>query len=65
MDLEELCQRSKPEARLALPVRPEADLVPCCRKLLALHPERLELILPMLSERFAGLRNEDNHGHDR
>ena len=62
VDLEELCHLDEPDVRLALltlPVRPEADLVPCCRRILALRPELLELILPMLSERFAGLTNEE------
>ena len=53
VDLEELCHLEQPDLRLALltlPVRPEAELVPCCRRILALRPELLELILPMLSE---------------
>ena len=62
VDLAELSQVEEPDLRLALltlPVRPEADLVPCCRRILALRPELLELILPMLGERFAGLTNEE------
>ena len=46
-------------ALLRLPVRPESDLVPCCRRVLALRPELLELILPVLGQRFAGLSNEE------
>ncbi|MEI7666080.1 MAG: DUF2887 domain-containing protein [Synechococcaceae cyanobacterium ELA263] len=62
VDLAELSQVEEPDLRLALltlPVRPEADLVPCCRRILALRPELLELILPMLGERFAGLTSEE------
>ncbi len=62
VDLAELSQVEEPDLRLALltlPVRPEAALVPCCRRILALRPELLELILPRLGERFAGLTNEE------
>jgi predicted transposase YdaD len=46
-------------ALLTLAVRPESDLVPCCRRVLALRPELLELILPRLGQRFASLSNEE------
>jgi hypothetical protein len=42
-------------ALLTLPVQPEADLGPCCQRLLGLHPDWMELILPILCERFTGL----------
>ena len=46
-------------ALLTLAVRPESDLVPCCRRVLALRPGLLELILPMPGQRFAGFSNEE------
>jgi predicted transposase YdaD len=42
-------------ALLTLPVQPEADLGPCAQRLLGLHPDWMELILPILCERFTGL----------
>jgi predicted transposase YdaD len=42
-------------ALLTLPVQPEADLGPCCQRLLGEHPDWMELILPILCERFTGL----------
>jgi hypothetical protein len=42
-------------ALLTLPVQPEADLGPCCQRLLGVHPDWMELILPILCERFTGL----------
>jgi predicted transposase YdaD len=42
-------------ALLTLPVQPEADLGTCCQRLLGVHPDWMELILPILCERFTGL----------
>jgi predicted transposase YdaD len=51
---------SKPDldpslALLTLPVQKEPDLGPCTQRILALRPDLIELILPILSERFQGL----------
>jgi predicted transposase YdaD len=51
---------SKPDldpslALLTLPVQKEPDLGPCTLRILALRPDLIELILPILSERFQGL----------
>ena len=37
----------------------EPDLGPCCQRILAARPELLELILPMLAERFARLTDTE------
>jgi predicted transposase YdaD len=42
-------------ALLTLPVQKEPDLGPCTQRILALRPDLIELILPILSERFQGL----------
>lgn len=42
-------------ALLTLPVQKEPDLGPCAQRILALRPELIELIVPILSERFQGL----------
>jgi predicted transposase YdaD len=42
-------------ALLTLPVQTESNLGPCCQRLLGLHPDWMELILPILCERFTGL----------
>ncbi len=44
---------------LTLPVQPEPALGPCCQRILAARPELLELILPMLAERFARLTDTE------
>jgi hypothetical protein len=51
---------SKPDldpqlALLTLPVQKQPDLGPCTQRILALKPDLIELILPILSERFQGL----------
>ncbi len=46
-------------ALLTLPVQPEPALGPCCQRILAARPELLELILPMLAERFARLTDTE------
>jgi predicted transposase YdaD len=38
-----------------LPVLKEPDLGPCAQRIMALRPDLIELILPILSERFQGL----------
>jgi predicted transposase YdaD len=61
VDLEALCRRQDTDPLLALltiPLRPEPELSSCCQEILALRPELLELILPMLVERFAELSTE-------
>jgi predicted transposase YdaD len=61
VDLEALCRRQDTDPLLALltiPLRPEPELGSCCQEILALRPELLELILPMLVERFAELSTE-------
>jgi predicted transposase YdaD len=42
-------------ALLTLPVQKESDLGPCAQRILALRPDLIELIVPILSERFQGL----------
>ena len=42
-------------ALLTLPVQKEPDLGPCAQRILALKPDLIELIVPILSERFQGL----------
>ena len=42
-------------ALLTLPVHKEPDLGPCARRIVALRPDLIELIMPILSERFQGL----------
>jgi predicted transposase YdaD len=42
-------------ALLTLPVQKEPDLGLCAQRILALRPDLIELILPILSERFQGL----------
>lgn len=37
------------------PVRGKPDLAPCCQRILRLRPDLIELILPILAERFSGL----------
>ena len=46
-------------ALLTLPVQPEPALGPCCQRILAARPELLELILPMIAERFARLTDTE------
>jgi predicted transposase YdaD len=58
VDLDDLA--SKPDldpsiALLTLPVQKEPDLGPCTQRIQALRPDLIELILPILSERFQGL----------
>ena len=42
-------------ALLTLPVQKEPDLGPCSQRIVALRPDLIELIVPILSERFQGL----------
>jgi predicted transposase YdaD len=42
-------------ALLTLPVQKEPDLGPCAQRSVALRPDLIELIVPILSERFQGL----------
>ena len=42
-------------ALLTLPIQKEPDLALCAQRILALRPDLIELILPILSERFQGL----------
>ena len=42
-------------ALLTLPVQKEPDLGPCAQRIVALQPDLIELIVPVLSERFQGL----------
>ena len=42
-------------ALLTLPVQKEPDLGPCAQRILSLRPDLIELIVPILSERFQGL----------
>jgi predicted transposase YdaD len=42
-------------ALLTLPVQKEPDLGPCAQRILELRPDLIELIVPILSERFQGL----------
>ena len=61
VDLESLASRSDLDPSLALltlPVQAETSLLPCCQRLLGQHPDWLELIIPILNERLAGLSTE-------
>jgi len=42
-------------ALLTLPIQKEPDLALCAQRILELRPDLIELILPILSERFQGL----------
>jgi hypothetical protein len=42
-------------ALLTLPVQKEPDLGPCAQRIVAIRPDLIELIVPILSERFQGL----------
>jgi len=42
-------------ALLTLPVRRQPDLAPTCRRILRRRPDLIDLILPILTERFQGL----------
>lgn len=42
-------------ALLTLPVRPQPDLAPTCQGILRRRPDLIDLILPILTERFQGL----------
>jgi predicted transposase YdaD len=42
-------------ALLTLPVQKGSDLGPCAQRIVALRPDLIELIVPILSERFQGL----------
>jgi predicted transposase YdaD len=58
VDLAALARRADLDpllALLTLPVQKEPDLGPCAQRILALRPELIELIVPILSERFQGL----------
>ena len=58
VDLSALARRRDLDPALALltlPVRQEQELAPCSKRILALRPDLIELILPILSERFQGL----------
>jgi predicted transposase YdaD len=58
VDLEALARRPELDPQLALltlPVRKEPELGPCAQGILTLRPDLIELILPILSERFQGL----------
>jgi hypothetical protein len=58
IDLQALARRPGLDPSLALltlPVRKEPDLGPCAQRILTLRPDLIELILPILSERFQGL----------
>ena len=58
VDLQALARQADLDPSLALltlPVQKEAELGPCAERILALRPDLIELILPILSERFQGL----------
>ena len=58
VDLESISRQPSLDPSLALltlPVQKEADFAPCCQQLLQQRPDWIELILPILSERFPGL----------
>ena len=58
VDLAALARRADLDpllALLTLPVQKEPDLGPCAQRILALRPDLIELIVPILSERFQGL----------
>lgn len=42
-------------ALLTLPLRPQPDLAPTCQRIFQSRPDLIELILPILTERFQGL----------
>lgn len=42
-------------ALLTLPVQPQPDLAPTCQRILRRRPDLMDLILPILTERFQGL----------
>jgi predicted transposase YdaD len=42
-------------ALLTLPVQPQPDLAPTCQRILRRRPDLIDLILPILTERFQGL----------
>ena len=55
VDLAALARRADLDpllALLTLPVQKEPDLGPCAQRILALRPDLIELIVPILSERF-------------
>ncbi len=57
-DLQALARRADLDpllALLTLPVQKEPDLGPCAQRILTLRPDLIELIVPILSERFQGL----------
>jgi predicted transposase YdaD len=58
VDLDALARRADLDPMLALltlPVQKEPDLGPCAQRIMALRPDLIELIVPILSERFQGL----------
>ena len=58
VDLAALARRADLDpllALLTLPVQKEPDLGPCAQRIVALRPALIELIVPILSERFQGL----------
>ena len=55
VDLAALARQPDLDPLLALPVQKEPDLEPCAQRILALRPDLIELIVPILSERFQGL----------
>ena len=58
VDLAALARRADLDpllALLTLPVQKEPDLGPCAQRIVALRPDLIELIVPILSERFQGL----------
>ena len=58
VDLDALARRADLDpllALLTLPVQKEPDLGPCSQRIMALRPDLIELIVPILSERFQGL----------
>ena len=58
VDLAALARRADLDpllALLTLPVQREQDLGPCAQRIVALRPDLIELIVPILSERFQGL----------
>jgi len=58
VDLAALARRADLDpllAQLTLPVQKEPDLGPCAQRIVTLRPDLIELIVPILSERFQGL----------
>ena len=58
VDLAALARRADLDpllALLTLPVQKEPDLGPCAQRILTLRPDLIDLIVPILSERFQGL----------